>query len=172
MMMSAVFAVFFRDHVSLDAGRWLRCMFVLAVIALAFGCAPKQVRVYDGTAVPGIRDEIIQHAVYVIGKPYKSGAKGPEAFDCSGLIHYVYKRVNIVLPVMTEGQINAGLEVPRDSALPGDLVFFKINNKELHAGVVLNKRDFIHSSKSRGVTVDSLDSNYWRRSLVCFRSVL
>jgi cell wall-associated NlpC family hydrolase len=144
----------------------------LVIVMLALGvcaCAPKQVRVYE--TGEGARSDIIQQAIGVLGKPYKSGAKGPDAFDCSGLIYYAYKRANIALPVMTEKQIEAGLDVPSANVLPGDLVFFKIK-KDYHAGIMLNKKDFIHSSTSKGVSVDNVESTYWKRSLVCFRSIL
>jgi cell wall-associated NlpC family hydrolase len=149
--------------------RYVKLLLVLTLVAVIFGCAPKQVKIYQ--PVEGIRNDVIQHTVALLGKPYKGGSKGPDAFDCSGLIYYVYKKVNITLPVMTEGLVKTGYEVPRDNILPGDLVFFNIK-KNLHSGIMINKNDFIHSSTSRGVTVDSVDSKYWQKSLVCFRSVL
>jgi cell wall-associated NlpC family hydrolase len=149
--------------------RWLQFPVVAILLIVISACTPKQVRVYE--TGEGARNDIIQQAVNVLGKPYKNGAKGPDAFDCSGLIHYVYKQSNIVLPVMTEKQIRAGLEVSPANVLPGDLVFFKIK-KDLHAGIMLNKKDFIHSSKTRGVSVDNIDLNYWKRSVFCFRSIL
>jgi cell wall-associated NlpC family hydrolase len=155
--------------VSIADRRCLKLLLVLTLVTVIFGCAPKQVKIYQ--PVEGIRNDVIQHAVALLGKPYKSGSKGPDAFDCSGLIYYVYKKVNITLPVMTEGLVKAGYDVPRDSILPGDLVFFNIK-KNLHSGIMINKIDFIHSSTSRGVTVDSIDSKYWQKSFVCFRSVL
>lgn len=148
---------------------WLNVALVGALVAFFSGCAPKQVRVYE--VGPGLRNDIIQHAVTLLGKPYKNGARGPNAFDCSGFIYYVYKRVNITLPVMTEGQIKAGAAVSKDNVLPGDLVFFNIK-RDLHAGIMINRRDFIHSSKSRGVVVDDIDSKHWRLNLVGFRGVL
>jgi cell wall-associated NlpC family hydrolase len=148
--------------------KWQFLAVVLLELSL-WACAPKQVRVYE--TGEGVRGDIIQQAMGVLGKPYRSGAKGPDAFDCSGLIHYAYKRVNIALPVMTEKQIGAGLDVSSADVLPGDLVFFRIK-KDYHAGIMLNKRDFIHSSTSKGVSVDNIESTYWRRSLVCFRSIV
>jgi cell wall-associated NlpC family hydrolase len=149
--------------------RWAWFLVMIILLAVVSSCAPKQVRIYDGAE--GTRSDIIQHATSVLGKPYKNGAKGPDAFDCSGLIHFAYKRVNIALPVMTEKQIEAGLEVPPANVLPGDLVFFKIK-KDYHVGMMLNKKDFIHSSTTKGVSVDNIESTYWKRSLVCFRSIL
>jgi cell wall-associated NlpC family hydrolase len=39
-------------------------------------------------------------------------------------------------------------------------------------GIMINRVEFIHASKSRGVTVDSIDAAYWRRNLSHFRRIL
>ncbi|MGA3084175.1 MAG: C40 family peptidase [Thermodesulfobacteriota bacterium] len=141
----------------------------MAVLAFWYGCAPKPIKVYETET--RTRSEVVQQAFNLLGKPYKNGAKGPDAFDCSGFIYFVYQRVGIALPVMTEGQIKSGSSLSGDSVQPGDLVFFKIKN-DLHAGIMINKKDFIHASKSRGVAVDDINASYWRKSLIGFRSIL
>ncbi len=141
----------------------------MTVLALLNGCAPKQVKINETGS--RIRSEIVREAVNLLGKPYRSGAKGPDAFDCSGLVYYIYQKVSIVLPGMTEGQIELGYGVSNDSVQPGDLVFFKIR-KDLHAGIMINRNEFIHSSKSRGVAVGDINESYWRKSLIGFRSIL
>jgi cell wall-associated NlpC family hydrolase len=155
--------------VSIIKHRHIQLLLIVLLLAVFFGCAPKQVKIYQ--PIEGVRNDIIQHTVSLLGKPYKSGAKGPDTFDCSGLIYYVYKKVNITLPVMTEGLIKAGYDVSRDNVLPGDLVFFKLK-KNLHSGIMINKTDFIHSSTSRGVTVDNIESTYWQKNFFAFKSVL
>jgi len=147
----------------------LQLVLLMTVFAILYGCAPKQIKGYEPET--RTRSEIVQQAFNLLGKSYKNGAKGPDAFDCSGFIYYIYQRIGIVLPVMTEGQIKSGYDVSRDSIQPGDLVFFKIKN-DLHAGIMINKKDFIHSSKSRGVTVDDINESYWWKSLIGFRSIL
>ena len=151
------------------SSRLLAPFLVVMLVMAVHACAPKRVQVYE--TVDGARGDIIQQAISVLGRPYKNGAKGPDSFDCSGLIHYVYKRVSVTLPVTAEKQIEAGLDVPPANILPGDLVFFKIK-KDFHAGIMLNKKDFIHSSKTKGVSVDNIESSYWKRNLLCFRSIL
>ena len=146
-----------------------RLVLLITVFAILYGCAPKQVKVYETET--RTRSEVVQQAFNLLGKPYKYGAKGPDAFDCSGFIYFVYQRVGITLPVITEGQIKCGYGVSGDSVQPGDLVFFKIKN-DLHAGIIINKKDFIHSSKSRGVAVDDINESYWRKSLFGFRNIL
>ena len=86
-------------------------------------------------------------------------------------MHYVYKKCGITVPVSTDKLIVAGMEIPRDRVLPGDLVFFKIK-RDLHIGIMLNSKEFIHASKSRGIALDNVDADYWRRRLQCFRTVL
>jgi cell wall-associated NlpC family hydrolase len=147
----------------------VKLLLISLLLALISGCAPKQVRIYQ--PLDSIRNDIVQYAIALLGKPYRNGAKGSDAFDCSGLVYYIYKKVNIVLPVATEGLVKAGYDLSRENVLPGDLVFFKIK-KSLHSGIMINKADFIHSSISKGVTVDNLESTYWRKSFFCFRSVL
>ncbi|MCS7281307.1 MAG: C40 family peptidase [Desulfobacterota bacterium] len=139
------------------------------IIVSLFGCAPKKIRVYEGQEE--IRNRIVEVSLSLLGKPYMAGGKGPERFDCSGLIHYVFKKVNIDLPISTEKLIKVGIEVAKENVLPGDIVFFKIQ-KDLHAGIMLNKEEFIHASKAKGVGVDSLRSPYWERRVLTFRSVI
>ena len=146
-----------------------RAIVAFLFLTIFFGCAPKKVRVYETSS--GVRGEIIQTSAAFIGKPYRSGAKGPDAFDCSGFVYYVFRRSRVALPLTTEDLLKAGHQISRDGVQPGDLVFFKIS-KDLHVGIMLNNRDFIHASKSRGVAVDAVDSNYWRRNLLSFRAVL
>ena len=59
------------------------------------------------------------------GKPYKYGAVGPRAFDCSGLVVYVYNtRLHKKLPRTATAQRKATVRIAKSSIRPGDLVFF------------------------------------------------
>jgi len=146
-----------------------RVLVVLLLLTVVFGCAPKKVRIYESTS--DIRGDIIQTSASFIGKPYRNGAKGPDAFDCSGFVYYVFRQSRVVLPVSAAEILKTGYQISRDGIQPGDLVFFKIS-KELHVGIMLNGREFVHASKSRGVAVDDVDSSYWKRSFLSFRTVL
>jgi hypothetical protein len=37
---------------------------------------------------------------------------------------------------------------------------------------MINRLEFVHASKSRGVTVDSVDAVYWKRAFSHFRRIL
>src|SRR5215210_3713376 len=43
-------------------------------------------------------------AVHQKGDPYVYGAAGPNAFDCSGLTYFAYKKVGIRLPRSSDAQ--------------------------------------------------------------------
>ena len=143
---------------------------VLLIAVLVSACgAPKKVKLYEGTTE--VRNEIIQTAVSLHGNPYRSGAKGADSFDCSGFVHYVYKKSGITVSVSTDRLIKEGGEISRDQVQPGDLVFFKIK-RELHVGIMVNRKEFIHASKSRGIAMDDIDAAYWKRYFDSFRTIL
>jgi cell wall-associated NlpC family hydrolase len=75
-------------------------------------------------------------AAQQIGKPYRQGGAGPEAFDCSGLIQYVYAQLGVSLPRTTDDQFRALHPVAPAAAHPGDVIFFLNNDGEAyHDGV-------------------------------------
>ncbi|MGA3175601.1 MAG: NlpC/P60 family protein [Syntrophorhabdales bacterium] len=125
---------------------------VASSLVAAFGCAPKTIKLYESVPAARARGDVVRYAMTLLGKPYRNAAKGPDAFDCSGL-----SRV--------------GHEVPQSDVTVGDLVMFRIK-REYHVGIMINGLEFIHASKSRGVTIDNLDGRYWKRNLSHFRRVL
>jgi probable lipoprotein NlpC len=150
-------------------GRLICWFILLPFLAGLCACAPKKVRLYEEPS--GLRDQVVKNSTELAGSRYKSGAKGPDAFDCSGLVYFTYRKSGISLPPSTEGLNKVGYEISRDNVLPGDLVFFKVK-REFHVGIMINKDQFVHSSKSKGVAVDSLETPYWKKTFFAFRSVL
>jgi peptidoglycan hydrolase-like protein with peptidoglycan-binding domain len=62
-----------------------------------------------------------------IGDPYVFGAQGPNAFDCSGLIHYALKGAGVNDARTTARGYQArfaGSKVSRENLKPGDLLFY------------------------------------------------
>ncbi len=151
--------------------RLFPCLLILAVLVSAFGCASKPAYVHEPLPPRGVREDIVDYATTLLGKPYRNGAKGPETFDCSGYVYYVYARFDLSLPVSTEGLSRIGREVSREDMMVGDLAIFKIG-ADHHVGIVINGLEFIHASKSKGVTIDSIDAPYWKRNFSHFRRIL
>lgn len=67
-------------------------------------------------------DDLLGRAMAELGKPYVYGDEGPNTFDCSGLMQFVYGQVGIALPRTAEQQRK--FATPVSSPLPGDLVFY------------------------------------------------
>ena len=151
--------------------RRLPLLFFVCLLVALGGCAPKKVRIYEGAGPPQKGDAMVQYAVSLLGRPYKSAGKGPDAFDCSGFVYYVYKRFDINLPYTTDDLVRVGSQVPRENVLAGDLVIFTIK-KSYHIGIMMNQSEFVHASSSKGVAIGNIDSFYWRRGLSHFRRVL
>ena len=146
---------------------------LLFISCIAIGCAAKPPKPPEPIppALPDIRKGILQTALSLKGKPYQKSGKGPKSFDCSGFVSFVYKKSNITLPPSTDEMSGVGQKISLRNVMPGDLVFFK-TMKFFHVGIMLNKREFIHASTRKGITVDRIDSYYWRRMSHHFRKVL
>ena len=61
------------------------------------------------------------------GKPYRWGAAGPNSFDCSGLVQYVYKRLGVNLPRTTWRQYAALRHVATRRSSP-EISFFSTSS--------------------------------------------
>ena len=68
----------------------------------------------------------------------------------------------------TTGQLwSAASPVGRSELRAGDLLFFNIEGKMSHVGLYLGERRFVHAPQSgRKVSVDSLDSPFYRAALI------
>jgi hypothetical protein len=69
-----------------------------------------------------------------IGKPYRWGAAGPDAYDCSGLVQSAYKAAGVALPRTTAGMITVGTPVAKADLRPGDLIFPDPGHVQLYSG--------------------------------------
>ncbi len=65
----------------------------------------------------------IRFAIGQVGKPYRWGADGPDAFDCSGLVYAAYLSAGIQIARTTFGWRQDGPRVPLADIQPGDLLF-------------------------------------------------
>lgn len=117
-------------------------------------------------------------AMALLGVPYRYGGTSPTTgFDCSGLIHYIYREVaGIQLPRTTAGlsALPEGKRSP-NALQPGDLVLFSVKGarKANHAGIYVGEGRFVHAPSSGGrVRLDRLDDRYWRRTFTGARCVL
>jgi cell wall-associated NlpC family hydrolase len=106
---------------------------------------------------------LVAKAKSVLGAPYKWGGTGKGGFDCSGFLNYVFKSQKITLPRTASAMYSKGKPVSRSQLRTGDLVFFKTSSRAAvtHAGMYIGNGKFIHSSSSRGVSISSVNDEYY-----------
>jgi cell wall-associated NlpC family hydrolase len=96
-----------------------------------------------GSVAPsGHGDQIANLALAQQGKPYVWAAAGPDSFDCSGLVMYVYGEIGMSVPHSSYSLAAMGSAVPFDQLEPGDLVFFNGNS---HVGIYIGGGNFVHA---------------------------
>lgn len=85
-----------------------------------------------------------------VGAPYRYGAAGPHAFDCSGLTSYAWRKAGVRIPRVAAAQYRSiKKKVSWKQLQPGDLLFFRGLG---HVGMYVGKGKWIHSPRS-GQTV-------------------
>ncbi|MFJ8810714.1 C40 family peptidase [Streptomyces sp. NPDC102490] len=83
-----------------------------------------------------------------VGKAYVSGATGPSAYDCSGLVQAAFKQVGISLPRVSQAQSTAGTQVGLDSLQPGDILYWGGAGSAYHVGVYVGGGMFVGAQNS------------------------
>ena len=104
-----------------------------------------------------------------VGKPYVWGANGPDSFDCSGLVRYIYKNaLGKDIPRVSEDQSKVGQAVSREDLQPGDLVFFDTmdKGKVSHVGMYIGNNEFIHAANSKKGVIKSTLTGYYDKKFI------
>jgi cell wall-associated NlpC family hydrolase len=76
----------------------------------------------DPTSIPARAVELARSR---IGAPYVWGAEGPHAFDCSGLVLWVYSQLGLEVPRTAQHQFDWAVPIEPPELQPGDLAFFE-----------------------------------------------
>lgn len=101
------------------------------------------------------------------GTRYRMGGTSKNGVDCSAFVQHLYKYVFNQPLLRTAGmQFESSTEIIKNmnDLREGDLVFFKINSSRItHVGVYLKNNFFVHSASSKGVSIASLQSDYWQK---------
>ncbi|NUA45952.1 Murein DD-endopeptidase MepS/Murein LD-carboxypeptidase precursor [Dickeya solani] len=66
------------------------------------------------------------------------------------------------LPRSSYEQQDIGVQIQRNKLRPGDLVVFHAGSTGRHMGIYIGNQQFVHASTSIGVTISSMDDNYWK----------
>ena len=88
------------------------------------------------------------------GKPYRWGAQGPGAYDCSGLTWATWQAAGVAIPRTAAGQL-AGLPRVRGQLRPGDLVIYRTDGPtRRHVGMVVAPGRMVEAP-GRGIAIRS-----------------
>lgn len=150
---------------------WLALALALSSV---FSCQAPRVLVSEEKIQESIwklKEQVLSSGMQLLGKPYQKAAKGPDRFDCSGLVQFIFSGAGISIGPSSKQQSLSGKEITLKEALPGDLIFFGKNDQINHVGVITaNKEDAVfvlHSTSSKGVLhEDILKSDYWVRRMI------
>ena len=122
------------------------------------------------------QDKLVALAMKQVGKPYVYGATGPDSFDCSGLVQYLYKEaLGIVIPRVSRDQAKVGVSVTLDQIQVGDIIAFDDNKDGVvtHVGMYVGDGKFIQALKpGKPVELTSINSKYWKGIISTIRRVL
>lgn len=90
----------------------------------------------DSSSAAGRGAVALAYARKQLGKPYRWGAAGPDAYDCSGLTLAAWRAAGVSLPRVSRQQATVGRPITKSELQPGDLVFFysPISHVSLYAG--------------------------------------
>jgi cell wall-associated NlpC family hydrolase len=105
---------------------------------------------------PGGRDartaRAVAFALVQRGKPYRWGAEGPGAFDCSGLTWAAWRAAGVAIPRTAAGQL-AGLSRVRGRLRPGDLLIYPSRGPSgRHVAIVVGRGRMVEAL-GRGIPV-------------------
>lgn len=111
--------------------------------------------------------DIVAYADQQRGKPYVFGSRGPSAFDCSGLVQYVYKHFGLSTPPTTSTMLasNSNLQtISRADLQPGDLIFshWGTGRPNSHVAIYTGDNAVIEAPEpGKTVTRTTLGSWFW-----------
>jgi peptidoglycan DL-endopeptidase CwlO len=128
----------------------------LAAVSTGFADALRAggVAVVASEAAGNVADSAARSAVVTLaraplGKPYRWGAAGPDAFDCSGLVSYCLRKAGLDTRrrVTTEYLVWSGATtIPRAECSAGDLVCYVG-----HIGIAVSRTQMIHAPHAGSV---------------------
>lgn len=144
-----------------STGRWV-LITCIAVYLSACSSVPAGDRI-DMADHAQVRSQLLEQLSEWEGVPYRYGGLTKGGIDCSGFIYLTFaEEFGIRLPRTTQSQALKGKVIEQEDLRPGDLVFFQTGYNQRHIGIYVGKKQFIHTSSSRGVMLSRLDNPYWQ----------
>ncbi len=103
-----------------------------------------------GATVSGT--EVVDYAMQFLGYPYVSAGKGPDNFDCSGFVHYIFKHFGISFPAGTASYNT------EDKAMAYGTVFYDMSQAEAGDLVIWSKHIAIYTENGKCINALNNDN--------------
>jgi cell wall-associated NlpC family hydrolase len=98
--------------------------------------------------------QAVAFALHQRGMPYRWGAEGPHAYDCSGLTWAAWRSAGVTIPRTAAGQL-ADLPRAKGRLRPGDLVIYASRGpSRRHVAMVIGRGRMVEAL-GRGIPVRS-----------------
>ncbi len=120
------------------------------------------------------RERVLFEIISYLDTPYKYGGETRKGIDCSAFTQKVFsKSSNIELPRTARQQFKEGEDISKNELSFGDLVFFNTRKGVYpgHVGIYIGEDLFAHASRSKGVTISSLENSYYKARYVGGRRI-
>jgi cell wall-associated NlpC family hydrolase len=114
--------------------QWRRAVALGATVPAAVGAAVTAGAPVQAASQPSIHDAL-EIARNQRGEEYQYGADGPNQFDCSGFVQYVYGKAGIQMPRTSDEQANRVRRIAKEDMRPGDLMFYYDDGGVYHVAV-------------------------------------
>lgn len=130
---------------------------------------------YIGNDSTNYKEKVIMEIIKYLNTPYKYGGNSWSGIDCSAFTQTVFSNTfSMALPRSAREQYQVGYEIDDINNLKfGDLVFFDTRRrvKPGHVGIYIGENLFAHASRKAGVTVSSLDEDYYSNRFMGARRI-
>lgn len=115
----------------------------------------------------------------LIGKPFKAGGRGPDAFDCVGLAVEVQRRRGLPQPPFLSDEVELHRQLAAGGALcdaqrletaePGCFVLLRsFEEGHHHIGIMIDRFTMLHCRREIGVAREVLARSLWARRVIGF----
>jgi|SRR5579864_2390035 len=109
----------------------------------------------------------------LIGKPYADHGRGPEFFDCFGVLIEIQRRLGNRLPDYISNPDTLD-EIRKDdwrevfTPEPGDGILIRSLDPRWHVAVAIDSYQMIHIRKEGHVCIERFDDALWKRRIEGF----
>ncbi|MBM7544165.1 C40 family peptidase [Periweissella beninensis] len=120
-------------------------MLALTLITIAVGVGTTNVTA-DASSHHINGKKVAKYAKKFIGRPYVWGASSKYAFDCSGLVTYVYKHAaGVKLAHSSRTQARQTKRIKLSSVKAGDLLFWSRRGVVYHVAIATSKNSYVNA---------------------------